>query len=126
MNIKSSSGEVEELDKDQVKWCLTKLKAILEVTESGPFIYTAKRKQRESFISYSDMAESLLKMTKGPIYVHYYKSGITKVGLRAFTEFWGNGQFYCTIFDKSFSWFIFTDDNSEDTDSAVLVEKNEI
>ncbi|MFM2479506.1 hypothetical protein [Celerinatantimonas sp. MCCC 1A17872] len=124
MATKSLSGEVEELDKEQVKWRLTKLKEILEVTKSGPFIYTAKRKLRESLVCYSNMAESLLKLTKGPIYVHYYKGGITKVSLSVFTQFWGKGQFYCTIFDESFSWFIFTDDNSEDTDSAVLVQKN--
>ncbi len=116
---------VEELDKEQVKWRVLKLKEILGITEAGPFMYSAKKMPAERVISYLRITESLLELTKGPLYVHYHKGGIVKVSWWAFKEFWGEGHYYCTIFDESFSWFAFTDDNSEENDRAILAQTNE-
>ncbi|WDE10640.1 hypothetical protein [Thalassomonas haliotis] len=122
MERESLPRGAEELDIEQVKWRVLKLREILGITEAGPYMYTAKKMPKETVISYSQITECLLKHTKGPIYVHYHGGEIVKVSWWAFKEFWGEGHYYCTIFDESFSWFAFTDDNSEEHDRAILAE----
>ena len=110
-----------ELDSEQVKWRVLKLKEILGITKAGPFMYTAAPMTQERHLSYKKLADEVVALSKGPFFVHYHQGTIVQVAWWAFERFWGTGQYYCTIFDASLSWFVFTDDNSEDTDRAIWV-----
>jgi hypothetical protein len=115
----------EELSDEEVRWRVLKLKEILGITKPGPFMYTAASTQTERDVSYQKLPEEVRTLTRGPLFVHYHRGGILRVSHWAFEEFWGTGHYYCTVFDSSFSWFVFTDDNSEDSDRAVLLRPRE-
>lgn len=88
------SAEIERLDPNEAKWRLVKLKQILGIKKSGPFIYNYDKKFTPSKIGYNNIYELLPKPIKGSIYIHYHQAGIVAVQPNMFRSYWGNGQFY--------------------------------
>ena len=89
------------------------------------YIYIADNSLPSKIIPHEGLAQYILELSKEVIYIHFYRDGIFKVRRYALKKYWGEEGFcYCTIFDSTFEWFIFTDDNSLFEDYALMIYKN--
>ena len=104
---------VEKLDQEQTKWRVLKIREILNVNGSCPYIYEADPSLPNKTIPPEGLAQYILDLGERPIYIHFHRNEIFKVRRYALKGYWGEGLYYCTIFDSTFEWFIFTDDNDD-------------
>ena len=113
---------VIELDAEQKLWRKLKCKEILGIKKGGPYIYTMHREIPSNDVPYDSFGEFAVSISKSALYVRYHGDTIFLVKRWAFKKFFeSEDQAYCTIFDDTFDWFGFTDDNSQDSNTVTMV-----
>ncbi|WP_338761736.1 hypothetical protein WAF17_16085 [Bernardetia sp. ABR2-2B] len=115
------------LDKEQTEWRKVKCKEFLNIQKGGPYIYTMDRDLPVKFVPHDTFSKYVTSIAKSSIYVLFHRGDMYRVKTWAFRKFFGDEIYYCVIFDDTFDWFFFTDDNSKDYNQVkAFYRKNNI
>lgn len=117
---------VQILNKEQTLWRKLKCKEFLNIKEAGPYMYTMNSELPVSFVTHESFPEYAVSIAKSSIYVLFHRGEMYRVKPWAFEKFFGEGIYYCVMFDDTFDWFFFTDDNSKDLNKVMAHYRKEI
>ncbi|EZH73428.1 hypothetical protein ATO12_15930 [Aquimarina atlantica] len=116
---------VSILDKKQSLWRKLKCKEFLNIKNAGPYIYTMDKELPRTCIPHDTFSKYVVSIAKSSIYVLFHRGEMYRVKPWAFKQFFGDGIYYCVMFDDTFDWFFFTDDVSEDRNLVTAYYRNE-
>ena len=112
------------IDKEQTLWRKIKCKEFLNIHEGGPYIYTMDKELPVTSVPHNTFSEYVVSIAKSSIYVLFHRGDMYRVKLWAFRKFFGDEMYYCVMFDDTFDWFFFTDDNSKDLNMVKAFYRN--
>ncbi|PCJ53548.1 MAG: hypothetical protein COA79_22785 [Planctomycetota bacterium] len=112
---------VTELNDEQTKWRKMKCRELLKIDSAGPYMYGMDKEIPYEYVSSQVFLDYIDSLTVSSVYVLYNKGPMFRVKKWAFSKYFDDETYYCTIFDDSFDWFVLTDDNSADSDVVKIV-----
>ena len=116
---------VKTLNKDDAKWRKLKCRDILNIESAGPHIYTMDKSIPYYYIPLKDFSEYVISISTSSIYVLWHREGIDRVKTWAFNKYFDDGIYYCTMFDDTFRWLAFTDDNCVEGGRVKMIYRDE-